>query len=297
MSVRPLLISVFALSTALPLVAQERYHYTGRAQTADEIEDIGEITETSAETSGDGKTVAPQPDSRSKFRLAASTRASYTSNAELTGNHSSSDFLFFPTIEGGYNTLLGSGFTFDFAARLDSGIYARYDDRSFVGYGATATLDWRPNPTAPRIFVSAEPYRYDNFDIGGKLTQAVGFSGGTDWGIPFNAGNSLLFVGYNFTHYVSDPSMDTRNSHRAVVGVTHTIRPQLFGQLLYAYNYDDYTNFDRDDSRHIVALNFTWQVNRHLFTTLSGTFIDNDATQDRASYQSAGAAVQLTWNF
>ena len=94
MSVRPLLFSVLVLSTALPAAAQERYHYTGRAQSSDEIEDIGEITETSAETGSDGKAVeAPQIDSRSKFRLSASTRAAYTSNAQLSGNHSSSDFL------------------------------------------------------------------------------------------------------------------------------------------------------------------------------------------------------------
>jgi hypothetical protein len=299
MSVRPLLYSVLTLCTALPLAAQERYTYTGRAasQTADEIEDIGEIAETSSETV-DGKTVGePEPDLRSKFRLSASTRATYTSNAQLSGNHGSGDFLFFPTIEGGFNTMLRNGFTFDVAARIDSGLYARYDERAFIGYGLTTTLDWRPKPNAPRLFISAEPYRYDNFDKGGKLTQAIGMAAGTDWGIPFNNGNSMAFVGYNFTHYLSDPSMDSRNAHRAVVGVTHTIRPQVYGQMLYAFNYDNYTDFDRRDFRHVIAANLTWQVNRHLFTTLSGTFIDNDSDQLRASYQSAGAALQLTWQF
>jgi hypothetical protein len=267
-------------------------------QSSDEIEDIGEIAEATGETY-DGKTaVAPPADEmRSKFRFSASTRAAYTSNAQLSGNHGSGDFLFFPTIEGGYNVPLKNGFSFDAAARIESGIYARYDERTFIGYGATMTLDWRPRPTAPRIYISAEPYRYDNIDLGGLLTQAVGMTAGTDWGIPFNNGNSLAFIGYTYTYYLSDPSKDTRNSNRGVIGVTHTLAPQVYAQLLYTYAYDNYTGFDRHDSRQIVGANVTWQVNRHLFATLSGSFVDNDSTQNKASYQSAGGALQLTWQY
>jgi len=262
------------------------------------MEDIGEISEVPGDGKGvvDGKSTPP-PQDKVKFRLNASAKAAFTSNAQLSGDHSSGDFLAFPSIEAGYNNEFAKGFTFDFALRLESGLYARYDERAFIGYSAVATLDWRPKPNLPRIFISAEPYRYDNFDKGGKLTQAVGLAVGNDWGIPFNNGNSLLIVGYNFTNYISDPGKDNRNANRAVIGVTHTIRPQLYGQLLYSYNYDAYTDFDRHDSRHIVAANLTWQINQKLFATLGGSFVDSDSTQDRASYQSAGASLQLTWNY
>lgn len=291
MSTRPFFISLGCLLAALPLHAQS-------VQSAAEIEDIGEITAVETEAIAPaGKTVEAPVEPRVKFRFNASTRAQYTSNAILSGNHGSGDVLFFPTIEGGLHTDLRNGFSLDLAARIESGLYARYDDRSFIGYGATGTLDWRPRPNAPRLYISAEPYRYDNFDIGGLLTQAVGFTIGTDYGIPFNQGNSAGFVGYNFTHYLSDPDIDTRNSHKAVVGVVHTIRPQMFAQLFYSFNYDNYTGFDRRDFRHIVGANLTWQVNRHLFATLSGSFVDNDSEQEHASYQSAGAAIQLTLQY
>ncbi len=293
MSARPLFIGLGCVLAALPLQAEP-------VQTAAEIEDIGEISAAvETETIGpDGKTavVAPtQP--RTKFRLSASTRAQYTSNAILSGNHGSGDALFFPSIEAGMHTELPRGFSFDFAARIESGLYTRYDDRSFVGYSGMATLDWRPRPNVPRLYISAEPYRYDNFDIGGLLTQAVGFSIGTDYGIPFNQGNSAGFLGYSFTHYLSDPSIDSRNSNRVVAGIVHTLRPQLYAQAFYSFVYDEYTDFDRRDFRHIDGANLTWQLNRHLFATLSGSFIDNDSDQEHASYQSAGAAIQLTLQY
>lgn len=295
MSARNFFICLGCALATLPFQVQAADRISG--QSAAEVEDIGEITADGAAVSADGKTIAPPPEPRTKFRFNANTRAQYTSNAQLSGNHSSSDFLAFPTIEAGLHTDLRQGFSFDLVGRIEPGLYARYDDRSFFGYSATATLDWRPRPTAPRLYISAEPYRYENFDIGGMLTSAVGLTVGTDWGIPFNQGYSAGFVGYNFTHYLSDPDIDDRNAHRAVIGVVHTIRPQLYGQLFYSFNYDNYTGFDRRDFRHIVGANLTWQLNRHIFATLSGSFVDNDSNQEHASYQSAGAGVQLTWQY
>ncbi len=293
------LLSLALVASAVPVIAQERntdktFHSASR-QSSEEIEDIGEIREVGeADPKGSPE---PLPELPKKFRFSFRTAAQYTSNAQLSGNHSSSDFLFFPTLEAGYHTELRHGFSFDIAARLESGLYAKYDERAFIGYSATATLDWRPRPNAPRIFIGAEPYRYDSFDSGDLLTQAVGLSIGVDHGISFNEGNSMAFVGYNFTRYISDPSKDERNAHRAIVGVTHTIRPQLYGQLFYAFQYDNYTDFGRDDTRNVVGLSFTYQVNRHFFTTLSGNFVDNDSSQDRASYQSAGTALQFTFQY
>ena len=110
-------------------------------------------------------------------------------------------------------------------------------------------------------------------------------------------GNSLAFIGYNFTHYFSDPSVDNRGVHRAVVGVAHQFKPQLTGQIFYAYEFSDYEDVDRHDSRHVVAANMVYQFNRHLFGNVGGSFIDNDSTQDRASYQAVVGSLGLTWQF
>jgi hypothetical protein len=302
MKTRPLFFIATLACASIPMLSAQEIgtSISGQAsrQSADEVEDIGVIQETESVTT-DGKSskeVAP-PEARTKFRFNVGARASYTSNAQLSGNHSSSDVIFMPSLEAGMRTNLGRGFGFDAVARVESGIYADYHDRTFVGYSVQTTLDYRPRPHLPRIYIGAEPYRYDSFDRGERITQAIGVSAGTDWGYAFNQGNSLLTLGYNFTEYFSDPTVDTRSTHRGVIGITHTLRPQLYAQLFYQYQWSDYENVDREDSRHIASLSFIWQINRHLFANLSGTFVDNDSDQLRASFQSAGASVGLSWQF
>ncbi len=252
-------------------------------QSADEVEDLGEINESTEKAVN--------------FRANVNTHVDYTSNAQVSGNHGSGDVLFFPTVQGGMNAKLSKTVTFDLEAHVESVLYSRYDEQSMAGYGATATLDWRPKPNLPRIYVGAEPYRYDSFDNGDLITQAVGVNLGTDWGVSFNQGNSLAFVGFSFSHYYTDPGIDTRNVSKTVLGLTHQIRPQLSGQIVYSHQYSDFEEVDRRDSRHIVILGVTYEFNPHLFGNVSGNFVDNDSTQNRASYQSAGASLGLTWNF
>jgi len=259
----------------------------GSHQSAAEVEDIGEISEDKSTNGMEG----------SGFRVSSGARAEYTSNALLSGNHSSSDVIFFPSIEAGYSKGLGHGFSLDINAIIEAGLYSDRSERSFVGYSAQFSLDWRYKPNYPRFYIGAEPYRFDGFDRDGLITEAVGALAGTDWGCPFNNGRSYFFMGYTFENYFSDPTIDTRYSSRAVIGVTHQLRPQLFAQVYYQYQYSNYQNISRDDSRNSVSLSLIWQVNRHLFANLSGSFIDNDSTQVPASYQAATTAVGLSWQF
>src|SRR5437762_3530027 len=81
-------------------------------QTAQEIEDIGEIDDKRGVQS-----------LREKLRFNVSARAAYTTNALLEGSHSSSDLLFLPTIEAGFHTPLGKHFTFDLSTKIESANY------------------------------------------------------------------------------------------------------------------------------------------------------------------------------
>lgn len=272
-------------------------------QTADEEEDIGVIAEAGASSSDgktyDGKTAkgTVPPEAPSPFRLNVGARAQYTSNAELSGNHDSNDVIFFPTIEAGYHTALGKQFSYDAALRLESGIYSDRSNRSFIGYSLQNTLDFRPKPNLPRVFIGAEPYRYDNFDRQGLITEAISVNGGADYGLGFNNGNSLAFVGYTFANHFSNPRRDSRRSNTAMVGLTHTFKPQLYGQLFYQYEYSDFYTIEREDNRHVLGVSLTYQINRHLFTTLSGNFTDNNSTDARAAYQGAGASFGLNLQY
>ena len=261
-------------------------HQTGRAgaaqQSKQEVEDIGEINEKEA---------------GSKWRVNVSGRAQYTSNAILSGNHGNGDFLFLPTIDVGYHTPLGKHFSFDLATKIEAAILADHSDRSFVGYSAIATLDYTYKPGVPRAYVSVEPYRYDAFDSGELATQAVGFTGGLDWGRGFNAGRSVVFTGTSYSYYLADPSVDSRTSLRAVAGLAHQIRSNLTGQAYYAYQYNDYTDFGRQDNRHVIAGNLLYQFREHLFGSLNVSWVNNESSQNRASYQGLSTGLGLTLQY
>lgn len=267
-------------------------------QSNAEVEDIGAVAPAAQGDAkgGDGKTPPPAP--VSPFHFGVSTRASYTSNARLSGDHSSSDFIFSPTFEGSYHAGLGRGFAFDAIGRVETGIYAVHDERTFIGYSVTSTLEWRPKPGGPRVFIGFEPYRYDGFDGQGRITEAVGTSGGTDWGYSFNGGNSLAFLGYQYTDYFSDPQRDHRYTNAFTAGYTQVLRPQLTMQIYYQFVHEDYPDDNnRSDNRHVAGLTFTYQVNRNCFATLGGSYVDNNSNEAHASYQSAGVSLGLNFQY
>lgn len=268
-------------------------------QSSSEVEDIGVVGEGPAtDASKDGKSTPPPQPPPSKWSFNIDARANFTTNARLSGNHASNDFIFFPNLGAEYKTPLGLGFGFDSITRIESGIYADHTERAFIGYSQVDTLEWRPKPNLPRIYIGFEPYRYDGFDGQGRITEALGTSVGTDYGYGFNNGNSLLYVGYSYTDYFSDPEVDNRLTHTATVGFSQVIRPRLIMQIYYQYVHDTYPDAeDRQDSRHEAGLNFTYQQSQHLFWTLSGTFVDNDSNRVRASYQSAGVSLGLNYQY
>src|SRR4051794_24901148 len=113
-------MKVLLPSRLLPVafLALASLSYAGPRQSKSEVEDIGEIAEASSDGKAQVKEVAPVEPVK-HFRFNIGTRAQYTSNAKMTGDHDSSDVIFLPTIEGGYNTKLGQFFSFDSALRVE----------------------------------------------------------------------------------------------------------------------------------------------------------------------------------
>lgn len=257
------------------------------SQSSREVEDIGEIEP----SEGEGAVGKP------KFRANVGARAEFSTNAKLTGDHGSGDLIFFPQIEVGFNLPLRHNFSFDIAAKIESGVYTQEQDHGFVGYSIISTLDWRPKLNWPRIYVGAEPYHYTNFDTGERLTEAIGLTAGTDWGYSLNKGYSMVFVGYSFTHYAADPSIDDRSVNRAIVGISHQFNSRLFGTLFYQFAYSDFTAISREDYRHLVGGNLTYQFTEKLFGSVVSSFADNDSSQDLASYQSFNLSLGVTLQF
>jgi hypothetical protein len=150
---------------------------------------------------------------------------------------------------------------------------------------------------APRLFAGVEPYWYVGFDTGDQLASAVGFSGGIDWGYGFNGGQSLLFTGYKFTNFLADPSDDSRNVHRAIIGLTHAFTGTLYGQVFYAYQYSDYYDAPRHDSRNIVGTSLSWQIATNWFGLVSATLVDNESSNAFASYQTFNLGFGINFQY
>jgi hypothetical protein len=267
------------------------YHTSGSIaqssrQTASEVEDIGEIDESGSKSA-----------LRDKLRFNVDFRTAFTTNALQTGNNGSSDVLFLPTLEAGFHTALDKHFNLDIDTKIESAIYSRFQDHGFAGFDAMATLDYHIKAGLPRFYVSVEDYRYNSFDTGQLQTEAVGFIGGTDWGIAFNGGRSLGFIGYSFADYLSDPKIDTRLVHRVVAGIAHQLRSNLTAQLYYLYQYGDYTDFDRRDSQHTVSGALIYQFSDHWYGSFTTSFIDNGSTEDHASYQAFSTSLGLSLHF
>jgi len=255
-------------------------------QAASDIEDIGEIDEQGGSTS-----------LREKLRFSVDFRTAYTTNALLDGNNNHSDALFLPTIDAGFHTALDKHFNFDLDTKVESAIYSRFQDRGFFGYDVLSTLDYHIQPGLPRFYASIENYLYDTFSTGHLQTEAVGFTGGTDYGIAFNGGRTLGFAGYSFSDYLADPQIDTRLVHRVVAGFAHQIRSNLTAQLYYVYQYSNYTEFARSDSKNTVSGALIYQFNEHWFGSLTTSYIDQGSTQPHASYQSFSTALGLSLHF
>jgi hypothetical protein len=241
-----------------------------------------------------------------RIRFTTSLYGEFVSNAEAIGNHTSGDFLFIPTVSAALEQQLGHGVSLDFNVRTEAFIYAIYDELSFWGFSGSLLLRYQPTNEWPKFYAGIEPYWYSNIHKGSRgaeirtgssISNALAVSAGIDKDWAFNRDQTILFVGYNLSHFFSSPATDNRTSHRFTVGLTQQIRPSLFGQVFYSYQFLDYTDVNRRDSRNFVGMNLVYQFDEHWFTKASTYFVDNNSSQSVASYQTFGIGLAVGYNF
>ena len=233
----------------------------------------------------------------SYFHTTAQLRGNYSSNPQLYHNNSAGDFLTMPSLETRFSAPMGGGFRLNGLARAESIIYSRYDERGVWGFSGQADIEYRYRPQWPRIFAGVEPYYYNAFENSRHLAAAVGPVTGIDKGWAINRGRTLLIAAYKFGSYFADPTLDDRNTHSLTLSCTHQIRPGLFAQVFYQWQFSDYRQEDRHDSRNIAGANMVYQFTPHLFGTLSASYVNNDSDRSLADYQNVNAGAGLTWQF
>jgi hypothetical protein len=263
-------------------------------QPAQVVEDLGDI-----------RPLADQSLLR-RIRFTTSLYGEFVSNARAIGNHSSGDFLFVPSGSAALDQPLGQGFSLDFNARSEAFLYARNEDLSFWGFSGSVIGRYQPTNEWPKLYVGIEPYWYTNIHngdranglvTGSRITSAVAVSAGIEKDWAFNRDQTVLFVGYGYSHFFSSPANDNRTSHRATVGITQQIRPSLFGQLFYSYQWLDYTDIRRRDSRNFVGLNLVYQIDERWTAKVSTYLVDNNSSQSVSSYQTFGVGLTAAYQF
>jgi hypothetical protein len=237
------------------------------------------------------------PEVKPAFRVSVQGQAEYRTNAEMRGATGADDFVYTPKVEVGYSVPLGRGFSLDLAARVDAVLYSRLSDDEFIDYGASAFLDYRYRSRAPRFYLGVEPYYYQGFDSEKLISKAVGVRTGLDHGIPFNHNRTLFFYGYEYAHFSASPSFDNRHQQRVVAGLTHQINSKLFAQVFYSYQYCDYYELGRQDSRNTASLSLIYSLTSRLSATALADFVDNNSDFQAFSYQSSGFGLSLAYQF
>lgn len=299
-------MAALVAAASFPLTANGAELRTDRInQVTQTFRDVTVQPQQVVEDLGDIRPLADQSLLR-RIRFTTSLYGEFVSNAQAVGNHGSGDFLFVPSGSAALDQPLGKGFSLDFNARSEAFLYAKYDDLSFWGFSGSIMGRYQPTNEWPKLYVGIEPYWYTNIRdgnaaaeirTGSRITSAVAVSAGIEKDWAFNRDQTVLFVGYAFSHFFSSPASDNRTSHRATVGVTHQIRPSLFGQVFYSYQFLDYTDISRRDSRNFVGLNFVYQIDDRWSAKASTYLVDNNSSQSVSSYQTFGVGLSATYHF
>lgn len=291
-----LLTSLFAAACIVHTAKGEADRVIQLTQIKQSFSDLPHLSSEVIEDLGDIRPPEAKPLFK-RINFSATLRTEFTSNALYTGNHSSGDFLFQPTISASYEHPLGSGLSLTMNARAESFIYAEFDQSSFWGFSGALLLNWQANRDALRFYAGIEPSWYASINTGDQLSEAIGSSAGVQKEWSFNRDRTILFLGYNFTHYTSSPAVDDRCAHRWTAGISHQITPTFYGQAYYSYQWSDYSNASRRDSRNLVGVNFVKQLNSRWTANVTAYLADNDSTLARSTYQVFGTGLGITCQF
>jgi len=231
------------------------------------------------------------------FHGQATVNTQYTSNAPLYHSRDEADFLIAPAFEGGFTAPLSKQFKLNMEARLEDFTYASHQSLGFWGGSGNADLEYRYKPTWPRIYAGTEPYYYLSYDTGDRLTSAIGPVAGVDQTFSIQRGKTLLLTAYHFGQYYASPAIDTRQSHTVTIALTQEIKPDLYAQLYYQWQYSRYTVYGRDEDRNVVGVSLIHQFTPVTFLSAFVNYVDNASNNNLAKYTTFNAGLSMVYQY
>jgi hypothetical protein len=231
------------------------------------------------------------------FHGQATVNAQYTSNAPLYHSKDEADFLLTPTLEESFSAPLNKNFKLNLTGRLEDFTYASHQSLGFYGVSGAAEIEYRYKPAWPRLYAGTEPYYYLSYDTGDRLTSAIGPVAGVDQTFSINRGKTLLLTAYHFGEYYSSPGIDTRQSHTVTIALTQQIKPDLYAQLYYQWQYSIYSVFGRDEDRNVIGVSLIHQFTPTTFLSFFANYVDNASNNSLARYTTVNAGVSMVYQY
>jgi hypothetical protein len=261
--------------------AVEQVRGRTQAVTREETADLRMI----AEDRGEVVELSGQPARAFKFRAGVSTAIEHHSNARLLGSGPVDDWASQSAVEAGFNKPLGEKFSFDLSLRADVASYFHLERLSYWGPSATALLDYRPHTGWPRFFAGGQLYRYDLFDTGAKITDAGAVIAGLDHSLVLRGGKSALSAGYQFSRFWASPLSEDRASHTLFTTYTHQLATKLYAQASYIWQYTEFENQVRHDSRHTLGVGLIYAPTEKFAVRLYANFVRNESSNPLTDYE------------
>lgn len=248
------------------------------------------------------------PAAAPKFRVTVQMNVEHQSNAALSPAQHVDDWLLLPSLEVGWNTPLGHGFSLDLAVRADLAKYLRLDESTYWGSSATALLEYRARPQWPRLYVGGQGYRYDLIDPSREITRAGALLAGFDVSWAFHGGRTQLAAGYQFAKYWASPAAEDRLSHAVFITATRQLHGALYAQLAYSFQstaFDRQNILDadglheRNDRRQTASAALIYAFSNDAFLRLYATYMRNHSNNPFADYENftGGIGSALTLRF
>jgi hypothetical protein len=273
--------------------AVEQVRTRTQAVTREDTADLRMI----AEDRGEVVELNGRPARAFKFRTGISTAIEHQSNARLLGSGPVDDWASQSAIEAGFNQPLGEKFSFDLSLRADAARYFHIENISYWGPTATALFDYRPRTGWPRIFWGGQLYRYDLIDTGNKITDAGAAIAGLDHSWIFRNGRSALSAGYQFSQFWASPLSEDRASHTLFTTYTHQLTASLYAQASYIWQYTEFENQVRHDSRHTIGAGLIYAPREKFAVRLYANFVRNESSNPLTDYENFTSGVGAAFLF
>jgi hypothetical protein len=233
------------------------------------------------------------------WRGIANVAGNYLSNANYRTHGGHGSGVFTMSGEAGLHSELGKGWEIDAYVRPEAAFYTHLSEADYWGLSAAIEMQYTPFKGGPQLYFGPQVYRYETFGEGEEISRGVAPYVGARYNYAFQKTRTFPFASYEYTHHFVTPSVDDRDTHAVMLGVTQEIIPKFYAQTYYQFQYSDYENIGRSDLRHIAGAALLYEITQNVIARVGFSYMFNDSSADFATYEnfSGGLSSSIRYAF